>query len=205
MKIKINSIETLDYTGSVYNMELRPVHPTLDDQYYLNADTGLVVHNCHPRDNIALRWLAQELDLGYDLFHVIMESRDRQASRMADRLIELSQQYDLPIAIHGKAYKPYVEYIDGSYSLLVGHYIEKIGHKVTYIDPLTGDDIQLSQPHVILSAHNPEVTYYETGVEIQDIKFYCDIPQGSVILDPWRTLSGTANYQVIQYGNTRCG
>ena len=27
---------------------------------------------CHPRDNIALRWLAKELNLGYDLFESIM-------------------------------------------------------------------------------------------------------------------------------------
>ena len=32
---------------------------------------------CHPRDNIALRWLARELELGYDLFDSIMIARER--------------------------------------------------------------------------------------------------------------------------------
>lgn len=158
---------------------------------------------CHPRDNIALRWMAQELDLGYDLFDAIMTSRERQASNMADRLIEISQQYDLPIAIHGIAYKPYVEYTIGSYSLLVSHYITQSGNSVVHIDPLTGDGINLDRPHVILAAHNPQVTYSGTGVGVGDAKFYCPIPDGSVILDPWRTLSSTEKYLVIPYGNTR--
>ena len=38
---------------------------------------------CHPRDNIALRYLAERLDLGYDLFDSIMTAREKQAERMA--------------------------------------------------------------------------------------------------------------------------
>jgi UDPglucose 6-dehydrogenase len=38
---------------------------------------------CHPRDNIALRWLAKELNLGYDLFESVMTARERQAEHMA--------------------------------------------------------------------------------------------------------------------------
>ena len=30
---------------------------------------------CHPRDNIALRWLAEEYDLGYDMFSTMMGAR----------------------------------------------------------------------------------------------------------------------------------
>lgn len=41
---------------------------------------------CHPRDNIALRFLAQKLDLGYDLFASVMESREIQAKNMAQFL-----------------------------------------------------------------------------------------------------------------------
>ena len=32
---------------------------------------------CHPRDNIALRHLAERLDLGYDLFDAVMRSREK--------------------------------------------------------------------------------------------------------------------------------
>ena len=43
---------------------------------------------CHPRDNIALRWLAKELDLGYDMFETIMTAREQQAENMAKAILE---------------------------------------------------------------------------------------------------------------------
>ena len=56
----ITKIEKEHYTGKVYNLEVEPNDSHEDDQYYVNADNGLVVHNCHPRDNIALRYMAKE-------------------------------------------------------------------------------------------------------------------------------------------------
>jgi UDPglucose 6-dehydrogenase len=156
---------------------------------------------CHPRDNIALRYLAERLDLGYDLFHAIMQSRDKQAKNMADKLVDLSYKHKLPIVIHGKAYKPYVSYVDGSYSLLVGYYIEQAGLEVAYADPLTSD--VWSGTAVVLLAHNPAVTYEGTGVEIMPDQFYFNIEPGSVVLDPWRTIKSIPECTVIQYGNTR--
>lgn len=144
---------------------------------------------CHPRDNIALRWLAKELNLGYDLFGSIMESRELQAKRVADKLIELSNIHNLEIFIHGKSYKPGVSYTEGSYSLLIGHYIEQQGYGVTYIDPLTNDVIPTVKG-IILMAHHAPTTYSHSrliGSETQN--FYCDIQSGSVILDIWRTLT----------------
>lgn len=168
---------------------------------YLTAGMG-DAGACHPRDNIALRWLSQKLDLGYDLFHAIMSSRDIQAKNIAKRLVELSKEYNLPVCIHGKAYKPYVPYEIGSYSLLIGHYVEELGTPVVYSDPLTGDVVDV-KPYVILNAHDASITYFNTGVQVKDAKFYFDVQPGSVILDPWRTLKNIPGVTVIQYGNTR--
>jgi len=57
--------------------------------------------------------MAQRLGLGYDLFDAIMTSREIQARNIANRLIDLSIEYDLPVVIMGKSYKPGVEYVDG--------------------------------------------------------------------------------------------
>lgn len=169
---------------------------------YLTAGMG-DAGACHPRDNIALRYLAQKLNLGYDLFHAIMHSRDQQAKNMALKLVELSKKYNLPIVIHGKAYKPYVPYEIGSYSLLVGHFVEQEGLSVTYADPLTGDTNYPTAPAVVLLAHNPVVTYSGTGVTVSKDQFYFEFKSGSVILDPWRTVSAVPECEVIHYGNTR--
>ena len=167
---------------------------------YLTAGMG-DAGACHPRDNIALRYLAQRLDLGYDLFHTIMYSRDQQAKNMALKLVSLAKEHNLPVVIHGRAYKPYVEYTIGSYSELVGHFVEQAGLPVAYADPLTGDT--WTGPAVILMAHNPAVTYAGTGVEIKPEEFYFQIETGSVVLDPWRTIKDIAGCQIIHYGNTR--
>lgn len=167
---------------------------------YLTAGMG-DAGACHPRDNIALRYLAERLDLGYDLFHSIMHSRDMQAKNMALKLVSLAKEYDLPIVIHGRAYKPYVPYTTGSYSELVGYFIEEQGVVVNYADPLTGDF--WAGRAIILMAHNPSVTYEGTGIEIKPNQFYFYIEPGSVILDPWRRLDKIEGCKIVYYGNKK--
>ena len=151
---------------------------------------------CHPRDNIALKYLSKKLNLGYDFFGSIMKTRELQAKNVALKLVELSKEYNLPIAIHGKSYKPNVPYIDGSYSILIGHYCNAFGKDVKYIDPLVGEK-EISSPHIILLAHSSSTTYGKNDV------LYCDIPDGSVILDIWRNFSTDKNVKVFYYGNTK--
>jgi len=43
---------------------------------------------CHPRDNIALRHMAEKLNLGYDLFDSVMNARERQAENMAIEILK---------------------------------------------------------------------------------------------------------------------
>ena len=156
---------------------------------------------CHPRDNIALRYMAQELNLGYDLFDSIMTAREIQAENLAMFLVDIANEKNLPIYIHGKAYKPGVPYTDGSYSLLVGHYCEHHGFSPEYIDPNTGDMLYPTEPCVMLMAHSASTTYKYTGKTSKD-ELYCSIPAGSVVVDPWRKFESKVN-TVIHYGNTR--
>jgi len=181
-------------TGALEKSTLRIMGPQ-----YMKAGMG-DGGACHPRDNIALRYLAEELDLGYDLFDAIMTAREIQAKNLAKELVKHANENKMSIFIHGKAYKPGVEYCDGSYSLLIGHYCKELGHSPTYIDPLTGDDIKGCYG-VVLLAHNRKVTYEYRGFEeLQTL--YCKIEQGSIIVDPWRTFKSD-DHTVIHYGNTR--
>jgi UDPglucose 6-dehydrogenase len=160
---------------------------------------------CHPRDNIALRWLAKEYDIGYDMFDTIMGAREVQAKNLADFLVAHAD--GKPIVIHGKAYKPDVPFCIGSYSTLIGFYIEEQGLPVKYVDPIADNpkDVveSIDEPSMILYAHNRYVTYGYTGQYTKDDTFYCDIPKGSVIVDPWRRLPDLTDIEVIHYGNTR--
>lgn len=160
---------------------------------------------CHPRDNIALRWLSKNLELEYDLFGAIMESREVQAKNLAKKLVKLATESNLPIYIHGKAYKPNVPYTHGSYSLLIEHYISEMGMKVIFIDPLT-NDFHPQVKGVVLLAHHAPTTYNYTGLKhLKDQRFYCDILPDSIIVDPWRYLKpeDVPTCKLISYGNTR--
>jgi hypothetical protein len=126
---------------------------------------------------------------------------------LAKFLVTQAQEKGLPIVIHGKAYKPDVPYCIGSYSTLVGHYVKAAGMSVIYIYPLADDPAEVvaevTEPAVFLWAHNRKITYEYTGDQL-DTQPYCAIPEGSVIVDPWRKLStNTPGMTVIHYGNTR--
>jgi UDPglucose 6-dehydrogenase len=199
--MKIGNINVDVVTNALAESTMRIMGPK-----YMTAGMG-DAGACHPRDNIALRWLAQEYDVGYDMFDTIMSAREIQAKNLAEFLVVKAQKYNLPIVIHGKAYKPDVPYCIGSYSTLIGHYVHQFGHNIHYVDPLADDrkDVVDSwdKPAVVLLAHNREVTYGYTGNQQSDAHYF-DFVAGSVVVDPWRrTSADRSDIKVIHYGNTR--
>lgn len=137
---------------------------------------------CHPRDNIALSWLAKDLDLGYDFFSSIIQSREIQAKNLALKL----KSFKLPIVILGCSYKPDVTLTDGSYALLVEYYLQKENIQV-YLESAP----HTHQSFTYLLGHN--IPYSESLFN-----------SGSVIVDPWRNFhSKRTDLNIIHYGNTR--
>ena len=126
---------------------------------------------CHPRDNIALRWLAKELDLGYDMFETIMTAREKQAENMALAILEHGKN----IWFSSDSYKPGTDLVDGSSSLLVQHYVKKHGGTLA-----NGID---NSVEVIVRVH-------ETDQITADDK--------TTIFDPWRSYPPADN--VFYYG-----
>jgi len=198
--LKIGNINVDVVTNALARSTMRIMGPK-----YMTAGMG-DAGACHPRDNIALRWLAKEYNIGYDLFDTVMHAREIQAENLAKFLVDQAKQHGMSVVIHGKAYKPDVPYCIGSYSTLVGFYVKQLGFNVRYIDPLADDTTEvvseLVGPCVILWAHNRKITYEYTG-EQADTPPYCNIPAGSVIVDPWRKLESTDTIKVLHYGNTR--
>ena len=126
---------------------------------------------CHPRDNIALRWLAKELDLGYDMFESIMTAREQQAETMAKAILTHGNN----IWFSSDSYKPGTTLVDGSYSLLVQYYVKKHGGQLA-----NGIDTPVE---VIVRVHESD-------------EFTAD--ESTIIFDPWRTYPMAEN--VVHYG-----
>lgn len=152
---------------------------------YMNAGMG-DGGSCHPRDNIALRYMAQKLDLQYDLFDAIMKAREVQAKNMAKKLVRLAEETRLPILLNGISYKPGVDIIDGSYSLLVGYYCSEVGYHCMQVDPLIC----------------PQKGPFSAIVLLAHSELYCFLNDDSIVIDPWRKYKST-KHKVIHYGNTR--
>jgi len=159
---------------------------------------------CHPRDNIALRFMANELNLEYDLFGAIMEAREVQTRNLAKKVI--AEAGDLPIVIVGKAYKPGVDYLEGSGSLLVAHYITELGKGSYYLDKYTNDHPPseiINGPCLYLLMHDAAITYCDSPLKDTVTKQEIDPKEGSIILDLWRKQPAITGCRVIHYGNTR--
>lgn len=182
---KIGNINVDTVTNAIKKSTKRLISPA-----YLTAGMG-DGGACHPRDNIALRYLAKKINLGYDLFQGIVSSRDQQAKNFAIFIEQNAKKYRLPIVMYGKTYKPGVPLCDGSYSLLVSSYFKQ---KATYVDPLVNCKLLKNSPSLFVLCHP-----YDSKHK------YCSIPEHSVVIDPWRTFKTTKKITVIQYGNTRLG
>ncbi len=126
---------------------------------------------CHPRDNIALRWLALELDLGYDLFGAVMTAREQQAENMALEILKHGKK----VFFSSNSYKPGTDLVDGSYSLLVQHYIKKHGGLIANQQ----DDLV----EVIMRVHESD-SFIDNGK--------------CIVFDPWRSYPSAPN--VLYYG-----
>ena len=125
---------------------------------------------CHPRDNIALRWLAKDLSLGYDMFESIMTAREKQAETMAKAILTHGKN----IWFSSDSYKPGTDLVDGSSSLLLQHYVKKHGGTLA-----NGTDTPVE---VIVRVHESD-------------RFSAD--DTTIIFDPWRSYPKASN--VVYY------
>lgn len=129
---------------------------------------------CHPRDNIAMSWLARKVGLRYDFFEALMRQRQEGTEFLADLMCE----HDLPKAIIGYSFKAGTNITVGSPALLLKSILEGRGYDVKcwdpYIDPPEPE--WMRRPHVFLiGAKHPE--FWKLGL---------NLPAGSVVIDPWR-------------------
>lgn len=133
---------------------------------------------CHPRDNIAMSWLASELHLSHNLFDDIMKCREDQAEWLAYEMIKTR----LPLVILGTAFKPETNITTGSSAVLVANLLRNSGY-VPLVDPET-----VTEPSCFLiGCKHKRFTEYQ-------------FPKGSVVLDPHRYIANQPGVTVVRIG-----
>ncbi|AXA45165.1 NAD(P)-binding domain-containing protein [Rhizobium leguminosarum] len=182
----------LDISRSVGNMNVDAVIEQLStskrliSSQYLRPGMG-DGGPCHPRDNLAMKNFSSRYEMGYDFFGSLMDAREKQARNLATFL----SSFGPDVVIVGKAYKPEVDLQDGSYSVLVGHYLAELRKLRSYceIDQIS----EYSDGVVFLLSH-------------QDNRYVGMLfPENSIVVDPWRQIANTKmdTFKVVRYGDTR--
>jgi UDPglucose 6-dehydrogenase len=152
---------------------------------------------CHPRDNIALSWLSQELDLSHDWFDNIMKQRENQTDWLANLIEEHSN--GLPINILGKSFKPETNITTGSPSILLKNILEERGHPVFIWDPYI--DEPWEEIKKMYDDSETESQLYFIGTKHPDFTSF-PYEKGSVIIDPWRYIPKQDSCEVIHIGDS---
>lgn len=147
---------------------------------------------CHPRDNIALSWLAQKLDLSYDWYENLMVCRENQTEWLVDLIVNEYKESSLPIVILGKTFKKETNLVVGSPSILLKNILDEKQIPSIMFDPWI--DINSEAP-----LNNPSIYFIGTNHDVfLDYKF----PIGSKIIDPWRYIQPQENITLIKVGDS---
>ncbi len=183
MSHKLNNINSDNVMDA-----LKLANQRLISDKYLNGGMG-DGGGCHPRDNIALSWLSQKVDLSYDWYENLMISREKHTEWLAELTIQKSIEKQMEIIILGKSFKKETNLTNGSPAYLLKHLIEEKNHETKIYDPFIDNKIEeFSEPSVFFIATNHDI--------FKDIIF----PNGSVVIDPWRMIDKQESVELISIG-----
>ncbi len=145
---------------------------------------------CHPRDQIALSWLAQEVDLSFDIFGAMVRAREAQTEWLAYLCFEAAALTRLPIVVLGKAYKRGTNLVVGSPALLLKSMIDEQSVQVAceQWDPHVDGSRVFADPAVFIIATD------------HDELFAMSLPLGSVVIDPWGKFRDVSGIRVVRVG-----
>jgi UDPglucose 6-dehydrogenase len=148
---------------------------------YLKAGMG-DGGGCHPRDNIALSYIAQKCGLSFDFFTALMTAREKHCEWLAD-LIEQHDNYERQIVILGRAFKPETNIETGSPAVLLSNILHRRG-----------------VPHATFEFHIPSTAaLYFIGCRHQRWA-ETEFPAGSIVIDPFRYIPDQEGVRVIRIG-----
>jgi UDPglucose 6-dehydrogenase len=152
---------------------------------YLNGGMG-DGGGCHPRDNIAMSWLANEIGLSYNFFDDIMMGREKQTEFLADLIME----HDGPYYILGKTFKEETNLLLGSPAILLSNILKEKNVDFTHYDPFIDNEVP-----------NFKKGTYFIATRHQEFKLI-NYPKDSTIIDVWRYLNiDDENINYIKVGN----
>lgn len=188
---KIEGCDVNDVTNAIGKATDRLISPK-----YLTAGMG-DGGGCHPRDNIAMSYLAKKYDLSHNIFYDIMKAREDQARHMAGLLLcTPSGAIQLPKFILGYAFKAETKITTGSSALLTFNLLKELySGEIQHYDPFvdTGKRFEdvATKPYTFL-----------IGCKHEQFKNY-KFPKGSHVIDPHRYIPDQDGVVIHRIGEAK--
>ena len=152
---------------------------------------------CHPRDNIALSYLANKLELSYNWYDNIMRQRENQTDWLAQLCIE--NKINNKINILGKCFKPETNLTLGSPSILLKNILEEKGENVIMWDPWVDKE---NEKEVFKKySWSKDSQLYFIGTKHDMWKNFA-FKKGDCVIDPFRYLNLSKDIKYIPLGKS---
>jgi UDPglucose 6-dehydrogenase len=153
--------------------------------------------SCHPRDNIALSFLARKYNLSFDMFATIMKARESQTEWLAELVINYKHKTHFKIVLLGKSYKPETSLTMGSPSILMWNILVEKGEEPDHYDPFV-DDPEHKEGD-IPEKYSHESFVFFIGTKHKQFVNY-QFPKGSIVIDPFGYIPKSSEYKVDWIG-----
>ncbi len=164
--------------------------------YYMDGGMG-DGGGCHPRDNIAMSYLSDKLDISHNWFEHIMKQRENQTDWLADLIVENSN--GLKINILGKSFKAESNLTLGSPAILLQNILKERKIDTNIWDPIVDGDYSKYSKKYNWN-NEPQLFFVATKhEEFNNFSFY----PGSTIIDPWRYISTNKDVKLIRVGDSK--
>ena len=158
---------------------------------YLKAGVG-DGGGCHPRDNIALSYLAEQTKLSFNIFDSLMKARENHMDWIAE-MVEYAYQNKRKhnhIVILGRSFKPETNIETGSSAILLANLLKERGLEFEHIDPIEIDV--------------PKGTLFSEGIYVlgtaHDIIGTFNFASESIVIDPFGIVDDQPDVEVVRLG-----
>ncbi len=148
------------------------------------ADGG----GCHPRDNIALSYLANQAGMSFNYFDALMSAREKHTEWLANIFADEIEKESKVGVILGKSFKPETHLQTGSAAILFSNILKQ--NNVPFVHYEFDYPKNLPVGVYFIATKHPQ---YAT----------INFPKASVVIDPFRYIKDQEGIRVIRIGGTQ--
>ena len=150
---------------------------------------------CHPRDNIAMSYLAKKHNISFNIFEAIMLQRQKYNHWLAELCLNKSKNKKLIIL--GKSFKPETNIITGSPSIYLYNSLKNKKKDILIWDPEI-DNLEFDEFIKKNNLGRKKIVYF---IGTQHKAFLnINFGKGSLVIDPFRYIKQRNGVKILEVG-----